>query len=56
MDRDEGRDLDRLLRQASAATRRDLDATVDVEQHLHDLYRRMGLDPALTRQNESPTR
>ncbi|WP_242908042.1 hypothetical protein [Actinomadura terrae] len=52
MDRDPDLDVDLLLRQASTARRESLDASIDVEQHLHDLYRQMGLDPALADQEE----
>ncbi|MEO3822755.1 hypothetical protein [Actinomadura sp. B10D3] len=55
MDRDDGLDLDRLLQQASAATRESLDSTIDVEQHLYDLFQQMGLDPAFAHQDEDPT-
>lgn len=54
MARDPDPKLDLLLQRASKATRESLDATIDVEQHLHDLYRQMGLDPALADQDSPP--
>jgi hypothetical protein len=42
-------ELDRLLEDGSASALESLDAAVDVEERLRDLYRQAGLDPALIR-------
>jgi ribosomal protein L1 len=45
MDRDKEQQLDQLMERASESALKSLDATVDVEQRLRDVFRAAGVDP-----------
>ncbi|MEV4755451.1 hypothetical protein AB0J86_10095 [Micromonospora sp. NPDC049559] len=54
MDPDKDLVLDRILERTPASALASLNAVIDVEQRLRDLYREVGLDPELAR-SERPS-
>jgi hypothetical protein len=56
MDPDKKHVLDQLIERAAASALKSLDAVVDVEQQLRDLYQEAGLDPELVQDHSTPRR